>query len=108
MARLNYVRADETHVYRTAAEKDLPECHGHNKYKKQVPKGRMLPLWGGLAAGGFATVFFHEDRKTNAEDWSCMVEKGGLTQAAQGPSQACRKLRIAFRSQAPQPARRAR
>ena len=30
---------------------------------------------------GFATVCFHDDRKTNAEDWSRVVEQGGLTKA---------------------------
>ena len=83
VARENYVRTDEDFVWRLPSERDLPECHAYDKYKKQVPIGRALPLWGGIAAGGYATVLYHKDRKTNEEDWANMVESGGLTRALQ-------------------------
>ncbi len=80
-ARENVVRSDETYCWRRPSERDLPECHGHDKHKKQAPKNRIVPLWGGVGPGGFAIVCFHDDRKTNAEDWSRVVEQGGLTKA---------------------------
>ena len=79
--RVNFVRSDETKVWRTVAEKDLPECHGHDQWKKQAPLARLVPLWGGLAANGFSVIFFHPRRKTDSEDWSKMVRQGGLTKA---------------------------
>ena len=48
---------------------------------KQVPPSRLIPLWGGISAHGFATILFHPERKTNSEDWSDMVKKGKLVQA---------------------------
>ena len=66
--RVNFVRSDETRVWRTVDEKDLPECHGHDQWKKQAPLARLVPLWGGLNANGFRVIFFHPRRKTDAED----------------------------------------
>jgi hypothetical protein len=80
-ARVNHVRSDEIYCWRKPSERDLPDCHGHNKYKKQAPKARILPLWGGVGPGGFATVCFHPDRKTNSADWARAVEQGALTKA---------------------------
>ncbi len=86
VARENYCHTDVTHTYRKPSERDLPELQGHDKYKKQVPPHRIVPLWGGIGAGGFAPIFFHKSRKTNEDDWSSMVEKGSLTKALQALS----------------------
>jgi len=67
--------------WRAYGNKRARECHGHDKYKKQVPLACAIPLRGGLAAGGFSTILYHPRRKTNAVDWSEMVEQGGLTKA---------------------------
>jgi len=81
VARENYVFTDITHCWRKDSERDLPECQGFDQYKKQVPPSRQLPLWGGISAGGYATIFFHPHRKTDAEEWSTMVDRGDLLQA---------------------------
>ena len=79
--RENYVHSDIPKVWRRHDEHDLPALQGHDKYKKQVPKARMIPLWGGLGPGGFATVLWHDERKTDSEEWSAMVRAGELTEA---------------------------
>ena len=59
----------------------MPELAGHDRYAKQVPKNRMLPLWGGISWGGFGVVLQHDERKVTAEDWAEAVDGGSLVQA---------------------------
>jgi transposase len=81
VARENFIRTDDLYVWRTPSEKNLPELSGHDSYSKQVPKARMLPLWGGVSSGGFGLVLQHENRKVTAEEWAAAVDKGNLVKA---------------------------
>ena len=80
-ARENYCRSDVIKVWRRPDEHHLPELAGHDSYSKQVPSNRMVPLWGGLSAGGFGDVLWHDSRKTDEDEWSGVVRKGMLTTA---------------------------
>jgi hypothetical protein len=86
VARTNFVRSDDARVYRKPSEHGLPELAGHDPYNKQVPKHRMLPLWGGIGVGGFAVVLLHDDRKVNQEEWAEMVDNGDFVKALQSVS----------------------
>ena len=79
--RQNYCRSDIRKVWRRPDEHDLPELAGFDKYVRQVPANRILPLWGGLSSGGFAPVLWHGERKTNEDEWSQAVRKGNLVSA---------------------------
>jgi transposase len=79
--RENYCKSDIKKVWRRPGEHDLPELAGHDRYARQVPPHRIVPLWGGLAAGGFAAVLWHEERKTDEDEWSQAVRDGNLSKA---------------------------
>ena len=81
VARENFCRTEETHVWRKPSEGSLPELDGHERYKNQVPLERVVPLWGGIAEGGFAVVLFHDERKIKAEDWAHAVKEKTLLRA---------------------------
>ncbi len=63
VARENYCRSDINKVWRLPSEGALTELDGFNRYKNQVPASRIVPLWGGLAAGGFAPVLWRTARQ---------------------------------------------
>jgi len=50
-ARENFLHTDDLFVWRKPSERDLPELAGFDHYNNQVPKKRMLPLWGGIGWG---------------------------------------------------------
>ena len=80
--RANYCWGGVTHMWRKPGEANTPKLAGEDKYTKQVPIGRALPLWGGLSADGFAVVHWHLDRKkVNGEDWTEEVRGGALKKA---------------------------
>ena len=79
--RQNYLRTDDAMVWRRPSEVNLPELAGHDSYNKQVPKNRMVPLWGGISWGGFGLVIQHEDRKVTAEEWAEAVDDGCMVKA---------------------------
>jgi len=81
MQRENYCKSDITKVWRLPSEHSLPELAGYNKYARQVPQNRIVPLWGGLSVGGFAPILWHENRKTDEDEWSTAVRKGDLVSA---------------------------
>lgn len=81
VARENYCHSDARRVWRLPSEHALTELHGYDRYKNQVPQARVIPLWGGLASGGYASVLWHEFRKTDAEEWSATVRSGELIAA---------------------------
>ena len=68
--RENYCRHGETHMYRKRSEvgSDVVDG-GSGAYGNQVPLGRAVPMWGGVASGGFGLVIFHERRKLTSEEW---------------------------------------
>jgi hypothetical protein len=80
-SRENYCHACDTHVWRTPNEKYSPELAGADKYSKQAPPSRVVPLWGGVSADGFATVLWHKQRKVSQEDWAAAVRAGRLVAA---------------------------
>ena len=81
VARENYCRAGETHVWRKRSEGAAPELAGADDYAKQVPLTRAVPLWGGVSQGGFAFVHWHHQKKLTAAEWSGAVRGGALRKA---------------------------
>ena len=55
-SREAYCHLGDTHVWRKPAEAGDPKLAGSDMYSKQVPATRIVPMWGGIAAGGFAVV----------------------------------------------------
>ena len=47
----------------------------------EVPASRIVPLWGGVAAGGFAEVLAHKNRKLTGGEWAKAVRAGKLQRA---------------------------
>ena len=80
-ARENYCKADISRVWRRPDEHDLPELAGYDRYAKQVPHERTIPLWGGIGVNGFAAVLWHDRRKTNQDEWAEAVRDGRLIAA---------------------------
>ena len=93
--RVNFVRSDETRVWRTVAEKDFPECHGQDHWKKQAPLARIVPLWGGLSANGFvlfsATHSVRPTRKIDSKWFGGRPDGGveGVESGARAQFLAC-------------------
>ena len=86
--RENYCRHGETHMWRTKSEAESDAVDGGSgKYGDQVPLGRAVPLWGGIASGGFAVVAFHDRRKLTSEEWQATAVVSGKL------IDACRKAR---------------
>ena len=81
VARENYIHSDTPKVWRRKDENGLPALAGYDKYQKQVPASRMIPLWGGVGPGGFAPILWHSNRKTDNVEWSAAVRAGSLTSA---------------------------
>ena len=81
VARENFCKAEETHVYRKASEGASPDLQGHDAYTKQAPLNRLLPLWGGIGPGGFGCVLWHPTRKMDSEEWSAAVKERLLRDA---------------------------
>ena len=77
-ARLNYCRYGDTHIYRKKNEAALPELAGADRYAKQVPLARSLPMWGGVSEGGFVPILFHPNKKLDSDEWVEAVENGCL------------------------------
>ena len=63
-------------VWRRKDEHGLLALAGYDKYAKQVPASRMIPLWGGVGPGGFALILRHSNRKTDNVEWSAAVRAG--------------------------------
>ena len=77
-SRENYCRTGENSIWRKPEERCFPELDGWDKYSKQAPPSRVLPLWAGIGKSGVADVFWHEHRKTNAVEWAESVDTGIL------------------------------
>jgi transposase len=81
VGRANFCKETEVKMWRKRDEVALPALAGGERYPKQVPLNRAVPLWGGLSEGGFAIVLFHDQKKLNAEAWAETVDNGNLTSA---------------------------
>ena len=85
-ARENYIRSETRIAWRRKDEYNFPALAGYDKYSKQAPPSKIIPLWGGVGPGGFAPVLWHSDRKTDNVEWSASVRAGHLTKALQAAS----------------------
>ena len=81
VARANFCKVGETHMWRKKDEAAKPELSGGDKYDKQFSHERAVPMWGGIGPGGFGLVMFHEFRKVSQDEWSKAVNDGKLTEA---------------------------
>ena len=79
--RENFCWSGETHMWRKPREACSPELAGAEAYSTQAPLAKALPLWGGLSAGGFSIVTFHQKKKLSAVEWAKLVDTGKLAQA---------------------------
>ena len=80
--RRNYCFHDVTHMWRKAGETAVPELSGGDPYAEQVPKSRIVPLWGALSAAGFQEIVYHKDRKMKNDEWLNGALKSGKFLAA--------------------------
>ena len=76
--RANYCRVGESHMWRKRDEAAKLELSGADKYAKQIPYARAIPMWGGIGPGGFGLVMFHQWKKVNTEEWTAAVDGGHL------------------------------
>lgn len=81
VARENFCRNDDMHVWRKPSEGSSPDVAGGDKCNKQAPITRTVPFWGGVADGGVAVVLWHDARKVTSEEWAQAVNAGKLTRA---------------------------
>lgn len=79
--RKNYCVHGITHMYRQPGESAHPDLAGANPYAAQIPVSRCFPLWGGISAGGFAAVVWHENKKLNTGLWVRALRAGKLKDA---------------------------
>ena len=54
---------------------------GNDPLGKPVLLSRAVPLWGGVSAGGFSIVLFHQSKKVSTPDWVKAVGTGKLSKA---------------------------
>ena len=72
-ARENFCKAEVTHCWRKKSEQNLPELTGRDKYNKQAPASRCVPLWGGIGPDGFSAILWHDARKVDSQEWATAV-----------------------------------
>ena len=76
--RANWCACGDTHMWRKPCEAASPELAGDEKYGKQVPLRRAVPMWGGITHSGFSLLCFHPQKKLTAVEWARVVQKGGV------------------------------
>jgi transposase len=81
LARESFCHLGDTHVWRKPGEGNDESVCGGDRYSKQVPASRAVPLWAGISVGGCSVVLWHEQRKTKATEWAAAVDKGCLASA---------------------------
>ena len=86
--RWNHCKYGEAQMWRRPDEAISPALAGNDPYGSQLPSARAVPMWGGVSAGGFAIVLFHDSRKLSAKEWVQAVRAGKLRKAiaALGPT----------------------
>ena len=80
-ARSNYCCSTDDHVWRKPSESSSQALAGGDRFHKQVPTERSIPLWGGIGTHGFTPILFHPRKKLRTEDWVNAVESGRLRAA---------------------------
>ena len=68
-------------MWRKPSEAASPELAGDERYGKQVPLERAVPMWGGITPTGFALLCFHPRKKITAVEWARTVQKGVVVDA---------------------------
>ena len=79
--RANHCKEGMTHMYRKPGESAHPDLAGDSPYPDQIPRHRLVPMWGGISPGGCAVVTFHKKRKMATEEWERAVKAGKLKKA---------------------------
>ena len=79
--RSNYCCSTDDHVWRKPAESSSQALAGGDRFHKQVPIERSIPLWGGIGPRGFTPIIFHARKKLCTDEWVNMVEGGRLRAA---------------------------
>ena len=87
--RENWCRASETHCWRKPSEGCDPDLAGADRYKKQVPLARAIPLWGGASEDGFAPILWHAKHKLTSEEWVEGLQAGKLETALAALEPVC-------------------
>ena len=80
-AREAFCKSADTHLWRKRSEALHDDAVGKDEYSAQIPKKRMLPMWGGVSCGGCAVICFHGKRKLTSEEWARHVDAGKLVAA---------------------------
>ena len=80
-ARSNYCCSTDDHVWRKPSESSSQALAGGDRFHKQVPIERAIPLWGGIGPRGFTPILFHARKKLRTGEWISAVEGGGLRDA---------------------------
>ena len=86
--RANWCACGDTHMWRKPSEAASPDLAGDQKYGKQVPPERAVPMWGGITHAGFSVLCFHPQKKLKAEEWARVVQKGVVVAAIRGMAPA--------------------
>lgn len=80
-ARANHVHGAEHYIWRKADEANSELLAGRNQYAEQAPANRIINLWGGCSADGFAEVVVSKKRKLNGADWARATDAGKFARA---------------------------
>jgi transposase len=79
--RDSYCRLGDTHLWRKPCEGNDARMCGGDKYSKQIPASRIVPLWAGISVSGSADVLWNDRRKVTSAEWAVAVTAGNLTAA---------------------------
>jgi len=79
--RHNYCVGAFHYMWRKPGEANSPQLAGADKFEKQVPLDRAIPLWGGISEDGFQAVLWHGKKKVDNAEWSTAVREGKLSSA---------------------------
>ena len=74
--RWNHCEFGEAHIWGQKSEAMSPALAGNDLHGEQVPLPRAVPLWGGVSAGGFAILLFHQGKKLSTPEWVRAVSAG--------------------------------
>ena len=79
--RQNYCAAGASRMWRKRGEAAKADLAGGDRYSRQIPLSRSIPIWGGISQGGYAMVLQHDLKKVTSEEWAAAVDGGKLVRA---------------------------
>ena len=79
--REHHCLTDEMKIWRKPSETLSPDTCGHERYSKQTPLSRSIPLWGGVSRRGFATIVVHNKKKLTGPEWVGAITSGKVKKA---------------------------